>query len=503
MKKSIIQPWFRQAITISLSALFLLSCTDDFFNPPAGEKTSPDDHYNSFEDVLYSSYMGAYSFTQQASVNLVVMDGLLSDQMEITGNATQEMMDLYHHEVMPGNMFADPSIFYKIIINANEVLANTDIVIERDIDYDSLINWVMEGQLVALRSWAYFNLARLYGEVTYLGSSRILALPSALPVYSREEIIDTLISQVEAYVSEITYASATFLFNKEALLAEMYLEKNDYANAAMYAKTACETLDDYTGSRRYYRLDRTFEKAKWGLIFVNAANNPQTVMTAVPFSLSNNQLNLLEDYFKFNYMIRPTRLVTDLFNQQENLKGPGDINRGLDVTFSMADESNSMVNKYSLEVTSPLDAHNILYRAADVHMIMSEALNRMYDTTTALIFVNNGIKNAGKVPPGYSTWRDNLGVRGRVELKPVSVPADITDDAARMEYIEDLILQERSLELAFEGKRWFDLMRVARRRNDPMYLANKVAAKFSDPVQAEAIRNKLSNMQNWYLPAGN
>jgi hypothetical protein len=59
------------------------------------------------------------------------------------------------------------------------------------------------------------------------------------------------------------------------------------------------------------------------------------------------------------------------------------------------------------------------------------------------------------------------------------------------------------LELAFEGKRWFDLMRVARRRNDPMYLANKVAAKFSDPVQAEAIRNKLSNMQNWYLPAGN
>jgi starch-binding outer membrane protein, SusD/RagB family len=59
--------------------------------------------------------------------------------------------------------------------------------------------------------------------------------------------------------------------------------------------------------------------------------------------------------------------------------------------------------------------------------------------------------------------------------------------------IEDYIIAERALELAFEGKRWFDLVRVAERRNDPAYLADKVAAKFAGTSQYEAIRNKLMN----------
>ena len=160
-----------------------------------------------------------------------------------------------------------------------------------------------------------------------------------------------------------------------------------------------------------------------------------------------------------------------------------------------------MINKYSLEITSYLDAHNILYRAEDIHMIMAgEALNRMNDTT-ALIFINNGVKNVKGTLPGFTTWRDNLGIRGRVELLPVTVPESITDPTARMEYIEDLIIQERSLELAFEGKRWFDLMRIARRRNDPSWLAGKVACKiFRYQVQAEAVRIRLSTPENWYLP---
>ncbi len=505
MKKTNNQARMNRGVLLTLAAVLMLSCSDDFFNQPAGGKISPEQHYNSFEDVVNSSYLGVFSLAQQASINLVVIDGLFSDLMEVTDNASQDMIELNNHNVLPGNFFNDPSIFYQIIINANEVLANTDAVISRDIDYDSLVNWAVKGELVALRSWAYLNLSRLYGKVNYLGSSGVASLPGDLPVIGREAIIDTLINQVEAYLTEITYFTSTYLINKEALLAELYLEKNDYSRAASYAKLACETLDDYTynpsegRASRYYRVDKTFEKTKWKIIFINAANNPQTVMTGVPFSLSNNQVNMLEEYFKFQYMIKPTRLITDLFNNQNYLKGSGDINRGLNISFIMPDENTPMINKYSLEITSYLDAHNILYRAEDIHMIMAEALNRMNDTT-ALIFINNGVKNVKGTLPGFTTWRDNLGIRGRVELLPVTVPESITDPTARMEYIEDLIIQERSLELAFEGKRWFDLMRIARRRNDPSWLAGKVAAKFSDPVQAEAIRIRLSTPENWYLP---
>jgi hypothetical protein len=65
--------------------------------------------------------------------------------------------------------------------------------------------------------------------------------------------------------------------------------------------------------------------------------------------------------------------------------------------------------------------------------------------------------------------------------------------------IEDLIIAERSLELAYEGKRWFDLVRVAERRGDPAFLADKVAAKFEGTPDYNTIHAKLMNPDNWYL----
>jgi len=53
-------------------------------------------------------------------------------------------------------------------------------------------------------------------------------------------------------------------------------------------------------------------------------------------------------------------------------------------------------------------------------------------------------------------------------------------------------------QLAFEGERFYDLMRIARRRGDPSYLADKVAAKFPPP-QREQVRQHLLNEDNWYL----
>ncbi len=60
--------------------------------------------------------------------------------------------------------------------------------------------------------------------------------------------------------------------------------------------------------------------------------------------------------------------------------------------------------------------------------------------------------------------------------------------------VEDLIVDEEALELAFEGCRFFDLMRVAHRRGDPSYLANKLAKRNS------SLGSKLMSESNWYFP---
>lgn len=68
-----------------------------------------------------------------------------------------------------------------------------------------------------------------------------------------------------------------------------------------------------------------------------------------------------------------------------------------------------------------------------------------------------------------------------------------------IEAVEDLIVDEGALELAFEGSRFSDLARVAIRRNDPTFLAKRVAKRGGDMDMG--LYNFLSrSSKNWYLP---
>ena len=66
------------------------------------------------------------------------------------------------------------------------------------------------------------------------------------------------------------------------------------------------------------------------------------------------------------------------------------------------------------------------------------------------------------------------------------------------EAVEDLIIDEDALELAFEGCRFSDLARVAIRRGDNSFLAKRVA-KRKGTIDME-MYNMLLNQDSWYLP---
>ena len=64
--------------------------------------------------------------------------------------------------------------------------------------------------------------------------------------------------------------------------------------------------------------------------------------------------------------------------------------------------------------------------------------------------------------------------------------------------VEDMIVTEMGLEGAFEGYRFYDLMRVALRRGDASYLANPIARRLGETD--EALRTLLMDTSNWFLP---
>ena len=81
---------------------------------------------------------------------------------------------------------------------------------------------------------------------------------------------------------------------------------------------------------------------------------------------------------------------------------------------------------------------------------------------------------------------------------PTILPAYEDTVQYQIPLVEDMIVNEMALEMAFEGCRYYDLMRVALRRNDASYLALPIATR--DGARDEEMYNKLMDSKNWYLP---
>jgi hypothetical protein len=192
---------------------------------------------------------------------------------------------------------------------------------------------------------------------------------------------------------------------------------------------------------------------------------------------------------------------------------------------SIMDGYDTMVIKYSIKDAANRfghDANFIVYRAADIHLYMAEICTYWQHDFNGTIRTNTsdalGILNDGSFYGGTIN-RVQLGVRGRVGLgngiDGIGIPniiyihnpytneitgyRDLTDNLkAKQLYLEEQILDERARELAFEGERFYDLMRIAKRRNDPSFLAKTVSAKYP-AGQRDAIYNYLLNPNNWYI----
>jgi starch-binding outer membrane protein, SusD/RagB family len=504
-------------IVVILTLFTVFGCSDDFFDVKAGDRITPDQHYNSFVDANVS-LQGAIIYLQDYMPNLILMDGLRSDAMDVTPNADQYLDEINNHIFTKENPYTNPSELYKVIINVNEVLLNIDNIGENDKDYNELIAYQVKGALIGLRAWTYLTLVRLYNQAAYF-ETNMVSIPENLSqlILSKEVIINLLIEQLLPYIHDNSSGPQMLelriphYMNTKALLGELYLEAGNYANAVKYLKLACES---YLDQPAMLKVDRTYRDAAWSTIFFNAESNTLENISVIPFSRAQDQFNPLATLmgYNFRYMVRPTQTLVDSFMEQIPLAGaPGDLWRGKGITFN-ADTTawindstfvtQPYITKYAIDQNDPFSSDIIISRAADIHLLLAEAYNRMGDPTSqayALMLLNDGVNAKNPKPAQFTRWSNNLGIRGRVYLKSKVIPEDLPAESVLL-LIEDYIMAERAMELAFEGKRWFDLVRIAERRNDPGYLADKVAAKFAGTAKYNEIHAKLMNPANWYLP---
>ncbi|MDA3928853.1 MAG: RagB/SusD family nutrient uptake outer membrane protein [Prolixibacteraceae bacterium] len=471
---------------LSVAILFSTSCSDDFFNEIPSDRITPDQHYNSKIEADIST-MAPLAVLKDVVPHMIFNNELLADLATPTANADINIENTYNHVLTLDNPNFDPSDFYKAIVNTNEALQYIDSIIYTDRDMKEIDVKIYKGNLIGLRSWCYFNLGRLYGEVAYFKNNLSSYSPEDITYISREAVLDTLINDLLPYLDIDFFDIGNLTMYNKALIGEIYLEKQDYTNAITYLQMAIEGFENLVSM---YKLSSIYSKDRWFDIFLSSFYRTSEVMAAIPYSFVNNQPNTLEMWYsyEFDYLAKPSDICLNYFNTQIGINGKeGDRFRGDSYTYYQKDED-LVVNKYNNDQSVSLSSDIILYRATDIHLLLAEAYNRVGEFDIALDILNDGHHD-------FTNWANGMGVRGRVSLAPRTVP----EGADQMLTIEDFIIEERACELAFEGKRWFDLMRIARRRGTS-YLADKVAAKYTNKNIAEKVKTHLENEENWYLP---
>lgn len=404
-------------IKILLGSLFLVTaCTTDLDQSPPNLASA--DSLTDFDGVLNAAY-----YYQLGGVTpLAVMAEFRSDNAFMFEAPYTEFDVFTSNLTTMEDQFFGPlyTAMYKSILSANNVIENATDATQ-----------VAEAKF--LRALSYFKLVKSFGDVTVnlsaapsLTDTSILARQSAASVYS-DVIIPDLNDAIAGLGTTIVDGRAS-KYAAQALLGKVYATTGDYSSAATNLAAVVNGAAAAGISL----------KANFGDIF-GAANEVQNSEIIFATQISGS----IVDEYSFgsdfwNWFVgddSKSDLPVDqdlvaAFDASDANGGGTDLRRALTLS---ADGTKAI--KFPKDGGLGTEHDWIEIRLADVILLYAEALNETgSDADTVL----------GLLDP----------IRTRAGL--TSLRGTATTQTA----VRQAIANERRLELAFEGHRWFDLVRT-------------------------------------------
>lgn len=499
------------------------------------------------ENVVSNAYRLMTDF--EFSSRLLAWSELRGDNVIKGDYAPTDIRSILDVNLLPTNSYTSWGDFYEVINNCNIVLKYAPSVLALDSEYTEEEWNVHRGEMLTIRALCHFYLVRTFRDIPLLtevmsNDSQNLYPSQVSPIVALDQILtdlyeaEILVMKSGGYPTNTENKGRVTSDAVRAIIADVLLWK---AAFTQYESVGSDGLCDqyYTECIAYCDLIIDGFNQRGNFDFSNDGKDYPMVYSFndepqsegnkaydVVFGTQNSEESILELQYSNNYYNSfipyfygreegndAIIVASDYLSQMsssitEGLYCSTDIRRASFINVMYESDKNLPITKYTarthngvfsklhsqltpvyreIEVIDGRPAINsnwIMYRITDILLMKAEALAYRADATSM------DLENAFEIVSAvyYRSNRiDEVAAENRL-----SFPQNAEDMRA-------LVLVERQRELAFEGKRWYDLVRKALCDGEtaPM-LDLLVEHKYES--NHKAIRTKLSNISSLFFP---
>lgn len=396
---------------------------------------------------LQMATYGTYSKEVNLNWTYTILSEFPSDNCALASSSTNDMLQSYNYQHFPnmGNPTSFWQDLYSMIFCANAIIGKIN-------DGESAVLDQLKGENLYLRAMSHFNLVRVFGRPYPQGSGENPGIPikdniiNDLPARSTvKQVYDFVINDLLKATTLMTVSKDSRFASKEvayALLSRVYLYKEDNANAVLYATKVINS--------GRYQLVAT-ENYKTYFIYVYPESNPETIFAIRLIPANSGALGSLVGMMFYN---DPVTRATGWAQMSASVtymklldKYPQDVRHSFIEPLLKANGEIEMlyggqtpaymVNKFNRQDGIINLASPVYLRLAEMYLNRAEANAKIGNLQEAIDDVNILRRRAGLSDSALYTLNDLKGLNS----------------------VLDVVLQERRLELAFEGHRTYDLFR--------------------------------------------
>lgn len=485
-------------VVVFLFGITLNSCEDWLYLEP-GNGIIVEEFWQSEQDLkaatmgIYASMLGNNASGGYSVPELMLMWGeVRADMLTFHRTLINDYLLIYNGDLKAENGFAKWNSIYRTINYCNQVLENASKVEQLDEALSVQKMNQYRAEALTVRAMMYLLLNKTYREVPLMlgATSSDDQLVKSAKVENQSELWD----QIEADLLEAeSFAVSSYgttaaedkgritIYTVWAVMADFYLWR-DQAGDALLAEQACQNIIDAQ------KFSLVIGNDSWLNTLYHRGNSIEGI-----FELQFDQdiLNPFYNLFDEVAAYRANPDVMELYFPIDELLPHADsadvrADRG-----SYRSASSYALWKYiglTRNVSkgpSQATSNFIVYRYADVLLMQAEAM--------ALQIGNSTRDEALATMANQHIAR----IRNRARASSLtSQGTPVTRDA-----LLNYILEERAREFAFEGKRWFDLLRFAKRDNYARIGILKDMLLMSAPAtRLLSIQAKMEDVNYHYMP---